>query len=65
MKVSREAVERAVLGALKSAITDHGPITPDKLTSATKRVLGNLRNAGIELTPEPTPDPKKPDTHNV
>lgn len=50
-KPSREALERAVLGALKSAINDHGPITAEKLTSATKRVLGNLANAGVGIEP--------------
>ncbi len=57
MKISREAAERAVLGALRASINDHGPITPDKLSSATKRVLGNLVNAGVEIEP-----PAKPET---
>lgn len=39
-----KAKERAVIGALRSAINDHGPITPDKINSAMKRVLGNLAN---------------------
>jgi hypothetical protein len=38
--------ERAVLGALKATIRDHGPITAALVTSATKRVIGNLQNAG-------------------
>lgn len=42
----REALERAVLGALRSCVHDHGPNTPDMLTSATKRVVGNLVNTG-------------------
>lgn len=41
-----EALERAIAGALRSAIRDHGPITPEHIGSATKRVLGNLQNAG-------------------
>jgi hypothetical protein len=49
MRLTREAIERAVLGALRSAINDHGPITADKLTSATKRVVGNLVNAGVQV----------------
>lgn len=57
MKISREAAERAVLGALRSCINDHGPITPEKLTSATKRVLGNLANAGVEIEPAAKPEP--------
>lgn len=44
----REAMERAVIGALKSAIKDHGPITKDRITSAAKRVLGNLANVSTE-----------------
>lgn len=49
MKITRDAPERAVLGALRSAIKDHGPITPDKLTSATKRIVGNLVNVGVAI----------------
>lgn len=63
MPITREALERAVLGALRSAINDHGPITPDKLTSATKRVIGNLVNAGIQvegLETPPSVPPEKP-----
>lgn len=43
-----KAKERAVIGALRSAINDHGPITPDKINSAMKRVLGNLANVSAE-----------------
>lgn len=39
-----EALEHAVLGALRSCINDHGPITPELLTSAAKRIVGNLTN---------------------
>lgn len=46
---SREAIERAVIGGLKSAIHDHGPVTLDQLTSATKRIVGQLRISGIEV----------------
>lgn len=61
MKISREAVERAVLGALRSCIKDHGPITPEMLTSATKRVVGNLANAGMEIESDaPDGRPKAP-----
>ena len=41
----REALERAIAGALRSQIHAHGPITLDAIGSATKRVLGQLRNA--------------------
>lgn len=40
-----EAQERAIVGALRAAIHDHGPITPERVGSAAKRILGNLRNA--------------------
>jgi transcriptional regulator with XRE-family HTH domain len=39
------ALERAIVGALRHAINDHGPITPEHIGSAAKRVLGNLVNA--------------------
>lgn len=40
-----QSTERAIAGALRAAIHAHGPITPDKIGSAVKRVVGNLRNA--------------------
>jgi hypothetical protein len=40
----REALERAVIGALRSAIRDHGPITAESVGSAAKRIIGNLAN---------------------
>lgn len=60
-KVTREALERAVLGALRSAINDHGPITADKLTSATKRVIGGLANAGVEIATAAPPSRDAPE----
>ena len=43
------ALERAVTGAIRSAIHDHGPINVTQIGSAVKRVVGNLRNArGID-----------------
>jgi hypothetical protein len=41
----RDALERAVIGALRSAIHHHGPITMEWIGSAAKRVVGNLTNA--------------------
>jgi hypothetical protein len=38
-------IERAVVGALRAAIRDHGPITPEHIGSAAKRIVGNLKNA--------------------
>jgi hypothetical protein len=43
---SPESLERLIGGALRSAIHDHGPITLQRIGSATKRVLGQLRNVG-------------------
>lgn len=43
-----QSLERAIAGGLRSAINDHGPITADRITSAVKRVLGNLRNARVD-----------------
>jgi transcriptional regulator with XRE-family HTH domain len=38
-------LERAIVGALRSAINDHGPITSENMGSAAKRILGNVVNA--------------------
>jgi len=38
-------LERAIVGALRSQIRDHGPITPEWIGSAAKRILGQLGNA--------------------
>jgi hypothetical protein len=40
-----EALRRAVIGALRSTIKDHGPITPEHVRSAAKRILGKLADA--------------------
>lgn len=40
----RAAVECVVRGALRSCIRDHGPITGALITSAAKRIVGNLLN---------------------
>lgn len=42
-----DSLERAIAGALRAAIRDHGPITPETIGSAVKRIVGNLRNARI------------------
>lgn len=39
----RPAVERQIAGALKVCIDAHGPITPERLGSAVKRVVGALK----------------------
>jgi hypothetical protein len=38
-----DGVERAIAGALRAAIHDHGPVTPEAIGSAVKRIMGNLR----------------------
>jgi hypothetical protein len=47
-EATRAVRERAVAGALRATINDHGPITPDRIGSAVKRVLGNLANVGTK-----------------
>lgn len=42
-----DSLERAIAGALRATIRDHGPITPERIGSAVKRILGNLRNARV------------------
>jgi hypothetical protein len=44
----QDSLERAIAGALRAAIRDHGPITADKIGSAAKRVAGNLKNARLD-----------------
>ena len=43
--MTEESLERAIIGALRAAIKDHGPITPEHIGSAAKRILGQLGNA--------------------
>jgi hypothetical protein len=38
-------LERAIVGALRDQIRAHGPITPEWIGSAAKRILGQLANA--------------------
>jgi len=45
----RARLDRAITSALRDAIHEHGPITPDRIGSAVKRILGNLKNAGVSL----------------
>jgi len=44
----RSLVERAVVGALKSAICAHGPITVGNRASAAKRVYAALKQLARE-----------------
>jgi len=47
-KNDQESLERAIAGGLRSAIHDHGPITQDRIASAVKRIMGNIRNARVD-----------------
>lgn len=40
---NRSDVEKIIAGALKSTINVHGPITPEWIGSASKRIYGQLR----------------------
>jgi hypothetical protein len=40
-----DSLERAIIGALRGTIHDHGPITAEWISSAAKRILGALGNA--------------------
>lgn len=41
------SIERAIAGALRAAINDHGPIDLAGVGSAVKRIVGNLANARL------------------
>jgi hypothetical protein len=56
--VDRAAAERAITGALRSTINDHGPITHPVIGSATKRILGALQN--IERSADDVPALSRP-----
>lgn len=45
-----KGLERAIAGALRATIHDHGPITEAGIGSAVKRIVGNLRNARASPT---------------
>jgi hypothetical protein len=40
-------LERAIVGALRDQIKAHGPITPEWIGSAAKRVVGQMANANL------------------
>ena len=44
-KTDAASLERAIVGALRSAIAAHGAITPDMIGSAAKRILGSITTA--------------------
>ena len=44
----RSAIERRIVGALRTAIAAHGPIDHNYISSAAKRVYGELKAARRE-----------------
>jgi hypothetical protein len=48
----REALERKVAGSLRSCIDAHGPITPNEIGSAAKRIAGLLAASPAPLLEE-------------
>ncbi len=52
------SLERAIAGALRSTIHDHGPITLALVTSAVKRIVGNLANAREDV-PDASGTPRR------
>jgi hypothetical protein len=44
-----DSIDRAIAGALRATIRDHGPITPEHIGSAVKRIRGNLQNARLDV----------------
>lgn len=44
MKKDRDPLERAILGALKNTVKIHGPIGPELIGSAAKRIVGEIRS---------------------
>lgn len=45
--MAASSLERAIAGALRATIKDHGPITAAHIGSAVKRIAGNLKNAQL------------------
>lgn len=48
MPQEQESLERAIVGALRATIKDHGPITPEWIGSAAKRIVGQIANAKLD-----------------
>lgn len=59
-----DGLERAIAGALRATIRDHGPITPEHIGSAVKRIVGNLRNAHLDPAPSGDPSARPPSEAN-
>ncbi len=58
---AHEHLEQAIKGALRETIKTHGPVTPELIGSATKRIVGDvvgvmkIRNISLDTdTPIPT-----------
>ena len=47
MAQDNESLERAIVGALRSTIHDHGPITAEHVGSAAKRIIANVTDDAL------------------
>jgi len=45
-----DALQRLVNGALKDCVSVHGPITKNLISSASRRVVGQIRGRILEIT---------------
>lgn len=43
LDIFQDPLMRRIIGGLKSAINDHGPVTKELISSAAKRIYGNLK----------------------
>lgn len=53
----RPSIERGIVGALRSAIAAHGPVTIDNVSSAAKRIIGELKQQARQHAREGSPSP--------
>jgi len=57
---NRSEIEREIVGALKSAMDAHGPITPANVNSAAKRVYKTLGSLAKRQRDKQDPSPTSP-----
>jgi len=58
---NRGKLEKRIVGALKSSIHSHGPISYQNVSSAGKRVWGSLKGLIRDLRINPKPEPQEED----
>jgi hypothetical protein len=51
-EIDRKRLERLLAGAMKSCIDAHGPIDRDHVSSASKRMIGLLKQNGAFIEEE-------------